>query len=67
MLWLMLWPVLLEKMLDHMGRCYYPYFIIWQMLLPFLFCSSWYDTTLHVLTLRLACVIGKWQDGTATY
>ena len=65
--WLMLLPVSLWKMVYHMGRCYYPYFIIWQMLLPFYYCSSWYDTTLHVLSLIIAGVIAKWQDGTATF
>ena len=32
--WLLL-PVLWWKILYHMGRCYCPCFIIWQMLLPF--------------------------------
>ena len=52
--WLMLLPVLLLKMLYHMGRCY----------CPFYYCSSWYDTTLHVLALIMAGVIAKWQGGT---
>ena len=48
-----------------------------QMLLPIFhqladviailyYCSSWYATTLHISALKMAGVIAKWQDGTAT-
>ena len=64
--WLLL-PVILWKLFYHMSRRYYPCFIIWQMLLPFYqWCSNWYDTTFHV-SLIMAGVIAKWQDGTATF
>ena len=66
MSWLMLLPVLLWKMVYHMGRCYYPYFIIWQMLLPFFLTVV--GVTLHYMySLIKAGVIAKWQDGTATF
>ena len=65
--WLMLLPVLLCKILYHMGRCYYPCFIIWQMLLPF-FNTVVVGKTLHYMFgLIIAGVIAKWQDGTATF
>ena len=65
--WLMLLSVLLWKMLYHMGRCYYPHFNIWQMLLPF-FITVVVGMTLHnMFSLIMAGVIAKWQDGTATF
>ena len=65
--WLLLLPVLLCKILYHMGRCYYPCFIIWQMLLPF-FNTVVVGKTLHYMFgLIITGVIAKWQDGTATF
>ena len=66
--WLMLLPVLLWKMLNHMGRCCCPYFYHLADVIAILYySSSWYDTTLHVLALKMAGDFAKWQDGTATF
>ena len=66
--WLMLLPVLLWKMLNPHGQMLLPIFYHLADAIAILYYhSSWYDTTLHVLVLRLTGVIAKWQDGTATY
>ena len=50
------------------GQMLLPIFYHLADVIPILFyCSSWYDTTLHVLAFRMAGVIAKWQDGTATF
>ena len=58
---------LLRKMLYHMDRCYFPCFIIWQMLLPFFNAVLVGRTLQYMFSLTMAGVIAKWQDGTATF
>ena len=65
--WLMLLPVLLWKILYHMGRCYYPCYIICQMLLPSSNVVVVGKTLHYMYGLIMADVIAKWQDGTAAF
>ena len=58
MLWLMLLPVLLWKQV---------FYQLVDVIAILYYCSSWYTTTLHVSVLKMAGVIAKWQDGTATF